>query len=458
MSALIFSLPLSEQIEAIYIGYFGRAAEAGGLAYWEQTYNTEIGAGQSPSTALANIANDFAPQPETLSLYPFLAQNLSLLPPATVTTDLDNLVSQIYQNLFGRPAGSGDTGYWVPEIQSGEIPLGQAILAIANGAIGEDATILTDRINEAASFTSATGAAGLGVSGPLSSAFTQEANFVVQSITPTNTAAAIANANACITAFVDNGGSYFVNNPTVSLTDNLTPGPSPHTTVEGNTITFTVVDPNMPNNGTEAYTLSGAVGQVSGATSGTITLVDGVGTLSVHTLVNVLGGPNQALTLTVGPDGISGSPGNITQTDMTSIAEAQQSLSGGTSVLEGSTLVATVSTTGVTPISGVSGLQENYTITGAGTGQLTSPLTGTITLNPAGQAPIPLATAATVFNMTAAADPTVILTVLNSGSSSSSATQTSETVTINERALLSSTDNAPGSHAPVQTIVGTSNS
>ena len=32
MAALSTTLPIAEQLEAIYIGYFGRAADAGGLA------------------------------------------------------------------------------------------------------------------------------------------------------------------------------------------------------------------------------------------------------------------------------------------------------------------------------------------------------------------------------------------------------------------------------------------
>jgi len=69
MSALLSTLPLNEQIEAIYIGYFGRAADQGGASYWTQAFNTDVAAGESANTALTNIANAFAPQAETLAQY-----------------------------------------------------------------------------------------------------------------------------------------------------------------------------------------------------------------------------------------------------------------------------------------------------------------------------------------------------------------------------------------------------
>jgi len=49
----------------IYIGYFNRSADAGGFSFWEGQDATAQAGGQSAGVAVTNIANSFAPQPET---------------------------------------------------------------------------------------------------------------------------------------------------------------------------------------------------------------------------------------------------------------------------------------------------------------------------------------------------------------------------------------------------------
>ena len=75
---LLSILSLDQQMELIYIGYFNRSADPGGFSFWEgqnahaQAVVATGGFGQSAAVALTNIANSFAPQPETINIYPFL--------------------------------------------------------------------------------------------------------------------------------------------------------------------------------------------------------------------------------------------------------------------------------------------------------------------------------------------------------------------------------------------------
>ena len=225
------TLSTGSQLEAIYIGYFGRAADAGGLAYWQQNYAADIAAGLSVDQTLNSIANAFAPQAETIALYPDLAFPITSLS----TLQLEQLVDQIYVNLFGRNPGTGDAGvnYWVGQLQHGAVQLGQAIVAIANGATGTDATVLENRIAVAATFSADTAAAGIGLTNP-SQVFIQEARNLVLSVN--STAGSVSAADNAILAFVANGGTALTIGPNLTFT--LTVGQDTFTSGGGNDLYY----------------------------------------------------------------------------------------------------------------------------------------------------------------------------------------------------------------------------
>ncbi len=108
-----------------------------------------------PTDALSNIANSFAPQPETIALYPFLGadpSHIDLTDPA-VQAALGGLIDGIYGNLFGRAADAGGKAYWTDQMTSGAVGIGSAVLAIANGALGADAIDVRNKIVVALDFT-----------------------------------------------------------------------------------------------------------------------------------------------------------------------------------------------------------------------------------------------------------------------------------------------------------------
>ena len=154
MAGFLTNLPADQVIAAQYIGYFNRAPDAEGFSYWALQYANAINGGVAPNTELVLIANQFVPQPETVALYPFLALAGPIDPNnPTDVAGVKALVAAIYENLFDRTVstaelnGSTGAGYWVQSIlgTNGQpkLPIGDAIIAIENGAVGVDATILT---------------------------------------------------------------------------------------------------------------------------------------------------------------------------------------------------------------------------------------------------------------------------------------------------------------------------
>ena len=75
------------QLEQIYIGYYGRAVEASGYSYWQNEFNARTNGTykvgnvtypkQAAADAIASIAASFAPQSESIALYPFLGSSVT---------------------------------------------------------------------------------------------------------------------------------------------------------------------------------------------------------------------------------------------------------------------------------------------------------------------------------------------------------------------------------------------
>ena len=118
----------ASDIQKIYIAYFGRPADPAGLDYW-----------MTRNFSLTQIADSFAQQVEYKRN--FDGQNI------------ETTLKLIYKNLFSHEADVTGLAYWSEQITKGVFTIGQAALAIANGAIGVDAVTLSSKISMAASFT-----------------------------------------------------------------------------------------------------------------------------------------------------------------------------------------------------------------------------------------------------------------------------------------------------------------
>lgn len=172
MSGSLVSLTPDQQIEVIYIAYFGRAANSSGQTYWSNAYKTmttpvsEGGYGFTSIGAIVNIANNFALGPEAMALYSFLANPPTIpisnasTPPTDAQRSVNTFLTAVYQDLFNRAPDSGGEAYWSTQILTGAISVGAAIFDIANGAaVGSiDASVLANKLEAATYFTTQTAA------------------------------------------------------------------------------------------------------------------------------------------------------------------------------------------------------------------------------------------------------------------------------------------------------------
>ncbi|MCG2584977.1 DUF4214 domain-containing protein [Massilia sp. TS11] len=111
-------------VQAEYLAWLGRPADAGGLAYWMGRLNAgeSVHALEQGLLASAEYAQ------------------------ASAAQSLPQRINDIYLHAFGRPADAGGLLYWADQLQHGQFSqaeLGSAILASASGA---DAFALRDKL------------------------------------------------------------------------------------------------------------------------------------------------------------------------------------------------------------------------------------------------------------------------------------------------------------------------
>ena len=115
------AITTSDEIGKIYTATFDRVPDQAGLDYWLKS-----------GLSIDQIAQSFFDQDETKALYPD-------------GTTSDEFINSIYKNLFAKSADADGLEYWKKELENGNIPKSKFILAIINGALGEDKTTLSEK-------------------------------------------------------------------------------------------------------------------------------------------------------------------------------------------------------------------------------------------------------------------------------------------------------------------------
>ncbi|MFG0465320.1 DUF4214 domain-containing protein [Pseudomonas putida] len=123
-----------DQIQNLYIAYFGRPADPVGLAFWTEQVNAANG---NLSAAIAG----FATSTESGALY--------------AGVSLGDKVTAIYQNLFNRAPEPAGLAFWVAKLVSGEISDAQAAYEILNAAGPGDTAAISNKLSVAKAFTAA---------------------------------------------------------------------------------------------------------------------------------------------------------------------------------------------------------------------------------------------------------------------------------------------------------------
>jgi len=109
-----------------YISYYGRPADAGGLAFWSEELESEGG-------DLDSIIQGFGSSSEYNTRFGSLG--------------FDDLVNNLFQQLFGRNADPAGLDFYVGALESGERTLGSIALDVMYGALNEDRLVVENRLS-----------------------------------------------------------------------------------------------------------------------------------------------------------------------------------------------------------------------------------------------------------------------------------------------------------------------
>ena len=164
-NAPLGSLPVQSptaQLEALYIGWFGRAGDPQGFDSEMESYLSQILAGSSLSAAALVISEGFATSPENAPYASLAALQTPVTNPTSEQITLTNaFIAQTFMNLFGRAAGTDEISTWRDLFFIGQVPFSALVYDIATMAQGADVTALVGKIEAASYFT--TGTTGLPV-------------------------------------------------------------------------------------------------------------------------------------------------------------------------------------------------------------------------------------------------------------------------------------------------------
>ncbi|MCO8164199.1 DUF4214 domain-containing protein [Pseudomonas sp. 21LCFQ010] len=212
------------QVQQLYIAYFGRPADPTGLNFWAA--NIDAAGGN-----LNGVIAGFSASSESKALY------------ASATTA--QLVSSIYVALFNRNPEPAGLAYWVQQIDSGTVSGPRAAYEILSSAGPGDASAIANKVSAATAFTSQidTQAEISGYSGSTAANYGRAFLSGVDA-TPVSLNNATASSSLATTVATATGTNVVVTPPATSTgqTFTLTASADTVTGTAGNdTITSTVV-------------------------------------------------------------------------------------------------------------------------------------------------------------------------------------------------------------------------
>ncbi|GAB2862873.1 hypothetical protein GCM10027277_34340 [Pseudoduganella ginsengisoli] len=134
-------------MQKVYIAYYGRPADPGGLAFWAvalfrgnaPTTLTDLEAAYSTNAAVKEVVDSFANSAESASLYG-----------GKPTRDF---VTAVYRNAFNREPDIAGRDWWAAQIDSGALTRGKAALSIMAGAQNSDIEAVNRKTIVAGNFT-----------------------------------------------------------------------------------------------------------------------------------------------------------------------------------------------------------------------------------------------------------------------------------------------------------------
>lgn len=135
-------------VQHIYVGYFGRPADSGGVVYFAQllsnlgapTNIADLSVAFDSSSQVAAVIDGFGTSAESQALY---------------SGDNNVFIDAVYRNLFGRPADAAGKTYWVDLLDRKIMTRASAAIKIMAGAQLTDRDEIGKRALVAGAFTTA---------------------------------------------------------------------------------------------------------------------------------------------------------------------------------------------------------------------------------------------------------------------------------------------------------------
>lgn len=127
----------ASDLQQLYIGYFGRAADQAGLDFWVEAIN-------NGGLSLADVRASFVQSTEYTAKYQGLTS--------------EALVAQVYLNVLGRPAEAEGKAFWANAIDTGVITEDQLIEGLLSGLSAADQAIINNKVIVANAYTAQRGA------------------------------------------------------------------------------------------------------------------------------------------------------------------------------------------------------------------------------------------------------------------------------------------------------------
>jgi hypothetical protein len=128
-------MPYSDTVQKIFIGYYQRPADPGGLIYWAERLDATGG-------NLTEIIEAFANSAESQALYGTIN-----------SSNISTVVNGIYNALFGRNAEAEGLNYYVNGFNSGHFTAATIMLNVLYGAQNEDLQSVNNKLAAANLFT-----------------------------------------------------------------------------------------------------------------------------------------------------------------------------------------------------------------------------------------------------------------------------------------------------------------
>jgi hypothetical protein len=122
---LIAKQVLIDQVQSMYIGYYGRPGDPAGVDYW-------VGRLEAVGGNLDAIVDAFGYSDEYLQRFGSLSAA--------------DMINAFYQQIFNRAADPAGMGYYLGELNAGRMTLATIAKNIWDGAINEDALIVSNKL------------------------------------------------------------------------------------------------------------------------------------------------------------------------------------------------------------------------------------------------------------------------------------------------------------------------